>query len=134
MKSAQKKHSRREQLTIDKREDREMIKNARGTKSHNWFIRILGLRKHPATPKRRHRPPIGQPLPPPKPYTSWVEYAVFNTRLGTIYNDAICGLYPWDVTREELDKALLNDYLALCKSAGVEISEETMARLQNCFS
>lgn len=134
VKSTPIKHSKREQLAIDKREERDMIQNARSAKMRKLFIRLFGFRKHTSIPKKRRKPPRGQPLPPPEHYTSWVEYAVFNTHLGTIYDDAICGLYPWDVTREDLDKALLNEYLALCEAAGVEISEESRERLAKRFS
>lgn len=110
-----------------------MIKNA-SAKTRKLFIHLFGFRKHTSIPKKRRKPPRDQPLPPPNHYASWVEYAVLNTSLGTIYDDSTCGLYPWDVTREELDKALLNEYLALCEAAGVEISEESRERLERRFS
>lgn len=126
------KPSVRDQAAADKREHIEMLRDVRP--KNRKFLTTL-LKPHaPIKPRKQPRTlPIGMAPPPPDGYASWMEYAVINTHLGTIYDDSIFGIYPWSVTREELNKALLNEYLALCKSAGVAISEESRARLERQF-
>ncbi len=127
------KLSKRAQLALEKREDDEMIRNAKGAETRKFLMQLLRFRKHSIFPTKQKTLPKGQLPPPPEHYTSWVEYAVLNTSLRTVYLDTISGFYPWSVTHDDLDKALLSDYLALCQAAGVKISDESMARLEGKF-
>lgn len=47
-----------------------------------------------------------------------------------IYHDSILGFYPVEATRDELRQALRDEYYALCKAAGAEISDESLERLR----
>ena len=86
----------------------------------------------------KNAPPIqritleeGQPLPPPNPYASWMEYAIATANTHMLDLDSIDGTYPVRASRSELRQAIRDEYYALCKIAGIEVTEESRTRIEN---
>lgn len=72
----------------------------------------------------------GEALPAPHPYASWMEYAAATASTRMIHLDAIDGTYPVDVDRDELRRAIKDEYYALCKAAGIEVNEDSHTRIE----
>jgi len=97
---------------------------------HDYQLGVSAANHIPDSKKQRRKTVKKRILPSPEPYASWVEHAVATADTRGVYLDSIMGEYPVMVSRDELRQALRDEYYALCKAAGVEISEESFDRLR----
>jgi len=70
-------------------------------------------------------------LPPPGPYASWMEYAAATADTKGIQLETILGTYPICVSRDNLRRAIKDEYYALCEAAGIDVTEESRTRIEN---
>ncbi|MDO8810548.1 MAG: hypothetical protein Q7J38_00770 [Gallionella sp.] len=104
-----------------------------------WFERFLPRLKlgasaanHISDNKKPRRKTVKKRIfSSPEPYASWVEYAVATADTKDIYHDSIMGVYPVMVSRDDLRQAIKDEYFVLRKAAGVEVSEESIDRINS---
>jgi hypothetical protein len=131
-----KKRSVREGLFAQEQLSRNLLRDAK-PQDKKFFSHLFRRKPKPKPKIGSQKKPIPSDainLPPPAPFSNWMECALFNTDIGSLHNDLIWEQsYSWEISRSDMEKAILNEYLTLCATAGIELSEDTLARLKKRF-